>query len=419
MSVIAIAAYSIYLVVICSDNKLIATIQIITIASCLIDISWLFFGMEDFVVTVTRSLIIKILTVTSILLFVKSSKDLWIYTVIMLGGTFLSQAVLWIRIGKHISFVKVGMVDILAHFKPYFVLFILFLAMSVYHYMDKTMLGLLSTYEESGYYYNSDKVVNIPLGIINGIGTVMLPRMTALFKSGDRNAADKMFVISLEGIAYVSIAMSFGIAAVANDFIPIFYGKGYDPCVLLTMMFAPILVIKSFSATVRTQFLIPLNREREFTISVIIGAIVNLILNFAMIPGLGAIGAVIATFMAELCSCIFQFYAIRKDIALASFLSKTMSFVITGIVMLICVKLATFAIVSHIVGLLVGMSVGGFIYLLISITYLKKTKSVMYEEFLDFSFERLESKYLELKGVIYYENSINYRYYRSRWFIFG
>ena len=55
--------------------------------------------------------------------------------------------------------------------------------MSVYHSMDKTMLGILSTYLQSGYYYNVDKVVNIPLGIIVGIGTVMLPRMSNLLSS--------------------------------------------------------------------------------------------------------------------------------------------------------------------------------------------------------------------------------------------
>lgn len=55
--------------------------------------------------------------------------------------------------------------------------------MSVYHIMDKTMLGILSSYEQNGFYYNADKLINIPLCIINGIGTVMLPRMTALYNS--------------------------------------------------------------------------------------------------------------------------------------------------------------------------------------------------------------------------------------------
>lgn len=50
--------------------------------------------------------------------------------------------------------------------------------------MDKTMLGVLSTYKQVGYYYNADKIINIPIGILTGVGTVMLPRMTALNKEG-------------------------------------------------------------------------------------------------------------------------------------------------------------------------------------------------------------------------------------------
>lgn len=109
--------------------------------------------------------------------------------------------------------------------------------MTVYHTMDKTMLGALSTYDQSGYYYNADKIVQIPLLVINGIGTVMLPRMTALLAEGRHKDADKLFVSTMEGVAVVSIALACGIAAVSKEFIPFFFGPGYEACIALTIIF--------------------------------------------------------------------------------------------------------------------------------------------------------------------------------------
>ena len=49
------------------------------------------------------------------------------------------------------------------------------------------MLGAMSTWKELGYYTNSDKIVNIPMGLINGLGVVMLPRISALSISNNAN----------------------------------------------------------------------------------------------------------------------------------------------------------------------------------------------------------------------------------------
>lgn len=175
--------YIVYMFWLCKDNYIIAWIQGITIVCCCFDINWLFFGIENFKITVTRSMIIKVVTVLLILFTVKSTEDLWLYTFIMAMGTLVSQLILWVYVPRYISFCKISLKDIQRHIKPNLVLFIPLLAMSVYHIMDKTMLGLLSSYEQNGFYYNADKLINIPLCIINGVGTVMLPRMTALYHS--------------------------------------------------------------------------------------------------------------------------------------------------------------------------------------------------------------------------------------------
>ena len=77
------------------------------VASCVFDINWFFFGLEKFKITISRNLVIKILSLIAIFIFVKTSNDLWIYTLIMSGSTLISQIYLWIFVGKEIQYEKV------------------------------------------------------------------------------------------------------------------------------------------------------------------------------------------------------------------------------------------------------------------------------------------------------------------------
>lgn len=66
-SVIGIGAYLIYIVKFIKFNKLIFIIEVIYVISFSIDINWLLSGLEEFKIIVTRNIIIKIITLLSIL----------------------------------------------------------------------------------------------------------------------------------------------------------------------------------------------------------------------------------------------------------------------------------------------------------------------------------------------------------------
>ena len=381
-SLISTMAYVVYLLVFCRDNQLIALLQGIALLACFADINWLFFGVEEFQITVTRNIIIKIATVGLILLLVNKESDLWLYTVIMLGGTLLSNAILFFYLPRYVSFTRVSWKEIMEHLVPNLVLFVPLLAMSVYHTMDKTMLGKLSTYEQSGFYYNSDKIVQIPLLVINGIGTVMLPRMSALLTENKQKEADGLFLLTLEGVAVLGIAMACGIAAVAKEFIPFFFGAGYEPCIIITIVFTPLFLIKGWSIIIRTQYLIPMQMEKEFTKSVVGGAIVNLVFNFMLIPLYGALGAAVATVIAELIACILQFVSMKgRSLAFGSLFRKTGIYLAIGLLMVIVVRLTSLITINTIVKLFLEVLIGAITYGVICLVFWKKSKSSFYEVF--------------------------------------
>ena len=380
VTMIASSAYTIYLLFFCRDNKIIAILQGIALLNCLVDINWLFLGVEDFQITVTRNIIIKIATVGMILLLVRKESDLWIYTLVMLGGTFLCNIILFCYLPKYASFTKVTVAQIKEHIKPNLILFVPLLAMTVYHTMDKTMLGFMSAYDQSGFYYNSDKIVQIPLCIIIGIGTVMLPRMSSLLAEGKQKEADGLFITTMEGVAAISIALGCGIAAVSTEFIPFFFGPGYDPCIPLTNVFTPILLFKGFSIISRTQYLVPMKMEKEFTKSVVFGAAANLLLNFILIPSYGAMGATIATVIAEIVACILQFISLRgKQLGIKRLLINTAFYLVIGFAMIVVVRLTARISASIVIKLLIEVAIGGLFYGGVCFAFWAKTNNAFYE----------------------------------------
>ena len=90
-----------------STRVTILMIQGLWVISCLFDINWLFFGVEDFKTTVTRNFIVKVATVCCIILFIRKPSDLCLYALIMAGSTAISQLLLWTKTVKYVDFQKV------------------------------------------------------------------------------------------------------------------------------------------------------------------------------------------------------------------------------------------------------------------------------------------------------------------------
>lgn len=375
MTIIVVILYIGY-VLYFAEDKLMAWIQIIYLISVAFDINWFFYGMEQFKMTVTRNSIIKILNLILILLLVKDKNDLYIYAIIMVGGMLVSQLALWLFLKRFIMLVKIEILDVLQHIKPNLILFIPVLAISLYTTMSKIILGSLSTMEAVGFYENSNKLTSIPSMAITSLGTVMLPRMSNLVANGKHNEAMKYIQKSLIISVFLSCSMAFGISAISNEFVPIFYGEGYEPCIEIISILVLSSIFISWANVIRTQYLIPNKQDKIYIISVFLGAGVNIVTNLILIPYLDALGAAIATFFAELSVCAYQTYRVRKEIKVIKYMLQCTPFLISGIVMYILVSLIPF-VTNNLITLCIKVITGAIIYLtMIGIYYklgLKKT----------------------------------------------
>ena len=265
VSTLMVITYLIYIILFNIRYKQIAVIQIFYVISSIFDINWFFFGLEKFKITI-RNTIIKIISLVSIFLFVRNSDDLWVYTLILSGSTFLSQIILWPYMKKYVNFTKIKIIDILKHLKPCLILFIPVIAVSIYKIMDKIMLGNMASIVEVGYYENAVKIIDVPKCIITSLGTVMLPRMSNMIAKGEEEKIKMYIGKSLQVIMFLALPITMGLIAISDDFILIFLGNNFTKTGTLIKYLAISLIFLSWANVIRTQYLIPKERDKDYII---------------------------------------------------------------------------------------------------------------------------------------------------------
>ena len=314
-------------------------IQSLWILNCFFDITWLYSGLERFKYIAIRGIIVKIIAVSCIFIFVKNSDDLWIYTLLMSLSFVIGNAILVININSIVDLKqRIRKDDLTKHFRATFFLFIPVAAASIFHLMDKIMLGSLSTMEQSGFYHNSDRLVSVPITIIVGLCNVMLSRMS--YEQKRNNDFESLFYNYSELIYAIGIAMAFGIGAVSNVFVPLFFGEGYEPCISLVKIFMFVMIVKTVSNVIMAMYIIPKKYDYIYVRSYIIGAVTNIIANYFLIYtlGLGALGATIGTLIAETTVVIVQLIMLRGKIRISLVFKQIAIYCIMGAVMYIIVS---------------------------------------------------------------------------------
>lgn len=348
------------------EYKVYYTILLLEMIANILDISWFFQGLEEFKKTVTRNIIVKIISIICIFAFVKTSNDLKNYFWIYVLSTLIGNVSLWLYLPKYIKRVHIKDINILKHIKPTISLFIPQIAIQIYTVLDKVMIGaIISDKSEVGFYEQSQKIVKMLLTIVTSLGTVMLPRIANTYINGDKEKIQEYMKKAFNFVFFIAFPIMFGIIAVSNNFVPIFFGQGYDKVAILMNVISPILLAIGLSNVIGTQYLLPTKRQKEFTISVIVGAIINFTINMLLIKRYGALGASIGTVIAEIAVTITQFAFIRKEFKILEILKLAKRYLITSIIMLVVCMFIGKIISDKLLCVIIQVAIGTITYLII------------------------------------------------------
>lgn len=359
-----VGSLAIYFLFIASYNKFVyfLVFQAVNIIGVAFDISWAYMGMEDFKRTAVKNTAVRLLSLVLIFVFVRNIHDVGIYILIIAGTGLAGHLTLWPHMRNVLVPVKVKELHPWRHFRPILALFVPTVATTIYVQLNKTMLGVMIGTTYSGYYYNSDQVIKMVLSVATALGAVMLPHVAAEFAKGNQEKINELLYKSFDAMSLLCTAMFFGVAAVSLRLGPWFYGKGFQPVGPAMVIESVVLLVIGWSNVIGTQFLVPTNRVRPYTMSIIAGSLFNICANFFLIKAWGLNGAMVSTVLSEIVVTSYQLWSIRHIVQFRAMFKNVWKYLLAGIGMFIPVFYLNYTLTPGIIHFAIEIVLGAIIY---------------------------------------------------------
>jgi len=335
------------------------------IFTSLFDITWFFDGIEEFKLTVIRNVFFKTIGIICLFAFINNKDDIVLYILISSITTLVSSISLWPYLRRYLVKVNFRELQFKKHFRETIIYFIPTIAASVYTVLDKTLIGLITrSTAENGYYQQAERIINIAKSVVfTAINSVVGVRISFLYANKKLKEIKKRIEYSLNYIFFTGFACCFGIIGISKTFVPFFFGEGYGKVTTLLYVISPIIIIIGISNCLGSHYYTPCGKRGQSSRYIIMGSITNLILNLILIPGLGSIGAAIASIAAELVVTVLYIKNCGEYGKVSTLLRSGYKKMISGILMCIVVYFMNGMPTLPIVTILFQIIIGGLVYI--------------------------------------------------------
>lgn len=346
------------------EYNVIYLILTMTILGTATDISWFFTGLEQFKFIVVRNSIVKICGVILLFVFIRERSDLTLYIFLMTLIHLLGILSMWIYIPQLVDMIDWRTISLKNHFKETLVYFIPTIATSVYSVLNKVLLGFMGgDIRENGYFEQATKIIMIAQTLtFTALNSVLGARIAYLFVDNKIEEIRQRIDMSLNYILFVGVGICFGMIGIAQKFVPWFLGPDFDDTVLLLQLLSPIILIIGISNCLGSHYYTPAGFRKQSAKYIVVGAIVNLVLNILLIPLLGARGAVIGSLTAELVITILYLANCKGYMTVPQILNSGWKKFLSGVVMFVAVYSFSLNSFNNTIVVLLSIIIGTVVY---------------------------------------------------------
>lgn len=328
-------------IAVCDKYEMYYKILTFCLVATMADISWFYTGLEQFKYTVIQNTLFKIIGIGALFLFVRDKEDVAAYVAIMSLTTLLGNLSMWVYLPGFIDKVEIKSLRIFPHFKETLVYFVPTIATSVYTILDKTLVGIITQdASQNGYYEQATKIINMCKTVtFTALNSVLGARLSYLYAEGKYGEIKRRINQSMDYILFMGIGICVGLICVSNKFVPTFFGEGYEEVISLLKMLSPLVIIIGVSNCLGSQYYTPAGLRKQSAHYIIIGSLVNLVLNLLFIPCLKSNGAALATLIAESVISVLYISKSKKMVSAIDLLRYLWKKIAAAIVMMIVIKL--------------------------------------------------------------------------------
>ena len=303
---------------------------------------WLNTAMEDFKFIAIRTMGMQILSLVLLFVFVRRPEDYLVYAVI---SVVASSGANIINIFYRRRFCRTRFtldMDIKRHLPPILLLFSMILSQTIYCNSDMTMLGLMRGDREVGLYSTSVKIYNLVNTVIASVAWVVIPQLSAGFAKKDYKEVNRLLKYSLNFIVVLGLPCLVGINVITKPLIYTLAGKEYMDASVSLHILTISLFISLIGGWIGNMMMLPAGRDKVCLTACAASAVINIILNFILIPQFGMNAAAATTAVAELVGLVILVRYIDKNIRIEGFVDMIKA-PLVGIMEIVVIGL----VVSH------------------------------------------------------------------------
>lgn len=342
----------------------------ITLFFNIFNIDWFYQGIEEYRYIAYRSMAVKTACLILILTCVKDKNDYLLYALITSFGTIGNYFLNILAIRKKIN-PDFSDLHLKRHLLPIIFLAASSIAIELYNAIGVSILGFIGTDTQVGLFSNSNKIVRLIQSVISAIGTVLLPRLSYYYMIGDQDNIDRLVNKVLKIMMLVTIPASVGLFCIADILIPILFGETFNNAISTLRILSLALPILVLNVLYGIQVLISSGHDKEYLLTVCIGAGISLILNPRLIYVFAHNGAAIASLFSELFVAICTLKLAVKYVRFDWDLKCYKQIIIASVIMALCIYILKALLIDKGIVLLILSTLTGLAIYIIILLLLK------------------------------------------------
>lgn len=329
---------------------------------------WVYAIYEEYLYMAVRGIIFQIISMILLFFLVHSKEDVALYSLTTLVSLTGYNVLNIMGLPKKFQFNFQTLKSLKKHFIPIMLLFANSIATTIYINSDTTILGLLAGNISVGLYSVATKVYSIVKNILASVIIVTIPKMSKLWSDNKSEEFNKLGNKILNSFFMLTLPAMLGIYLLSNEIIEIISDYSYLKASSALRILSIALLISVFNWFFQSSILIPSKNEKKVLYATSAAAIVNIILNFILIPKYKQDAAAITTLLAELISVFISWYYSRKIIKIKLYKKDIIS-ILGGCVYIYIYFKVIESLISNIlikiILIIVGAGIGYFIILML------------------------------------------------------
>jgi len=392
--------YALFLIIFHRNDVIFYTCMVmgLNIVFNMFNVEWINEALENYDFISIKTMIVKIIYNILTICFVKTQEDFLFYIYLTCTINFINNISSFIYIKKKIQF-DFSNLQLKKHLKPMFSVVVLANTYILYTWLDKSMIGSNIGSTETGYYAVAQKIMYMIDILMFTIVQVSIARLSNYLETHSKEVYLRLLNKIVKVYFLLLFPASIGLFGVSKQVIMIM-GNGTDkylPAVPILMVFSIYMITIGIDRIIANQILYIFGKEKADAKLVLIGGILNLILNTLLVitntfTGTTAIGT---TLVANLVVILMEYRLVKKELQLniQLFAFEKLKYLYYSLIFIPI----TFFINKFVPGIILSCVLDIIVCCLVYLVILVATKDKVFFELLDLVLEKIKILFDKLK----------------------